>query len=322
MEQSVRTVVFADLTGSTGLFESAGNVAATQIVTRCTHALGRHLACAGGHVVKYLGDGVLVLFDDPVAAVQSGARLQEVLQELASVELRRAPLGVKTGIDRGPIVEHDGDCYGDAVNVAARLSDRAQTGETLIGDAVFASLPEALRIACHSLDRISIKGKAEPMRVWRVDFARTAETTLTTLLGFQELIDGECAVRRIDIDRLDQHIELHADDAPLIIGRGEGVGFSIDDPRVSRRHARVEWMGGAVPAHRFQQQRELGALHRLHRAGHVAPGHLHALWRGRDRSGCDARRLHCADLEFPGCRQRLIRWWVVPMRRQRQAPYP
>ena len=93
MEQSVRTVVFADLTGSTGLFESAGNVAATQIVTRCTHALGRHLACAGGQVVKYLGDGVLVLFDDPVAAVQSGARLQEVLQELASVELRRAPLG-------------------------------------------------------------------------------------------------------------------------------------------------------------------------------------------------------------------------------------
>ncbi|MBP8216135.1 MAG: adenylate/guanylate cyclase domain-containing protein, partial [Thauera sp.] len=231
MEQSVRTVVFADLTGSTGLFESAGNVAATQIVTRCTHALGRHLACAGGHVVKYLGDGVLVLFDDPVAAVQSGARLQEVLQEFASVELRRAPLGVKTGIDRGAIVEHDGDCYGDAVNVAARLSDRAQTGETLIGDAVFASLPESLRIACHSLDRITIKGKAEPLRVWRVDFARTAETTLTTLLGFQELIDGERSVRRVDIDRLDQHIELHADDAPLIIGRGDGAGFSIDDPR-------------------------------------------------------------------------------------------
>ncbi len=244
MEQSVRTVVFADLTGSTGLFESAGNVAATQIVTRCTHALGRHLACAGGQVVKYLGDGVLVLFDDPVAAVQSGARLQEVLQELASVELRRAPLGVKTGIDRGAIVEHDGDCYGDAVNVAARLSDRAQTGETLIGEAVFASLPDSLRIACHSLDRITIKGKAEPMRVWRVDFARTAETTLTTLLGFNELVDGERSVRRVDIDRLDQHIELHADDAPLIIGRGDGAGFSIDDPRVSRRHARVEWMGG------------------------------------------------------------------------------
>lgn len=244
MEQAVRTVVFADLTGSTGLFESAGNVAATQIVTRCTHALGRHLACAGGRIVKYLGDGVLVLFDDPVAAVQAGARLQDVLEELASAELRRAPIGVKTGIALGPIVEHDGDCYGDAVNVAARLSDRAQTGEMLIGEAVFAGLPEGLRAACHSLDRISIKGKAEPMRVWRVDFARTAETTLTTLLGFHELVDGIGPVRRVDLDRLDQHVELHADDPPLIIGRGEGAGFPVEEPRVSRRHARLEWTSG------------------------------------------------------------------------------
>ena len=244
MEQSGRTVVGADLTGSTGLFESAGNVAATQIVTRCTHALGRHLACAGGPVVKYLGDGVLVLFDDPVAAVQSGARLQDVLQELASVELRRAPLGVKTGIDRGAIVEHDGDCYGDAVNVAARLSDRAQTGETLIGDAVFASLPESLRIACHSLDRITIKGKAEPMPVWLVDWARTAESTMTAMFDFNQLIEGNHCVQRLEIRRMDQHAELHPGDGPLIIGRGESVGFAIDDQRVSLRHARIEWTGG------------------------------------------------------------------------------
>ncbi|KIN90986.1 adenylate/guanylate cyclase domain-containing protein [Thauera sp. SWB20] len=244
MEQAVRTVIFADLTGSTGLFESAGNVAATQIVTRCTHALGRHLACAGGRIVKYLGDGVLVLFDDPVAAVQAASRLQDVLEELASAELRRAPIGVKTGVALGPIVEHDGDCYGDPVNVAARLSDRAQTGETLIGEAVFASLPDGLRLACHSLDRISIKGKAEPLRVWRVDFARTAETTLTTLLGFDDLVAGVRPVRRVDLERLDQRVELHADDPPLILGRGDGAGFPVEDARVSRRHARLEWTAG------------------------------------------------------------------------------
>ena len=52
MKQSVRTVVFADLTGSTGLFETAGNVVATRIITRCTHTLGRHLVLAGGQLVK------------------------------------------------------------------------------------------------------------------------------------------------------------------------------------------------------------------------------------------------------------------------------
>ena len=244
MKQSVRTVVFADLTGSTGLFESAGNVVATRIVTRCTHTLGRHLVQAGGQLVKYLGDGVLVLFDNTLAAVEAASRMQEVLKEQVPGLPRGGVLGIKTGIERGPIVEHDGDCYGDAVNVAARLSDRAQAGETLIGEAAFDCLPEVQRLACQSLDRITIKGKAEPMRVWRVDWARTAESTVTSMFDFNHLLEGDRPTQRLDIQRLDQHVELHPSDGPLIIGRGEGVGFAVDDPRVSRRHARIEWSGG------------------------------------------------------------------------------
>lgn len=244
MKQSVRTVVFADLTGSTGLFESAGNVAATRIVTRCTHTLGRHLVQAGGRLVKYLGDGVLVLFDNTLAAVEAASRMQDVLKQQVPGLPRNVVFGIKTGIERGPIVEHDGDCYGDAVNVAARLSDRAQAGETLIGEAAFDCLPELQRLACQSLDRIAIKGKAEPMRVWRVDWTRTAETTITAMFDFKQLLEGHRPVQRLDIRRLDQHVELHPSDGPLIIGRGEGVGFSVDDPRVSRRHARIEWSGG------------------------------------------------------------------------------
>ncbi|HQZ01229.1 MAG TPA: adenylate/guanylate cyclase domain-containing protein [Thauera sp.] len=244
MKQSVKTVVFADLTGSTGLFESAGNVVATRIVTRCTHTLGRHLVLAGGQLVKYLGDGVLVLFDNTLAAVEAASRMQEVLAEQVPGLPQGGLLGIKTGVERGPIVEHDGDCYGDAVNVAARLSDRAQAGETLIGEAAFDCLPEAQRLACQSLDRITIKGKAEPMHVWRVDWARTAESTLTAMFDFNQLIEGTRSIQRIDIRRMDQHAELHPGEGPLIIGRGDGAGFAVDDPRVSRRHARIEWTSG------------------------------------------------------------------------------
>ncbi|MFN4063159.1 MAG: adenylate/guanylate cyclase domain-containing protein [Parazoarcus communis] len=244
MEQAGKTVVFADLTGSTGLFESAGNVVATHVVTRCTQALGAHFARAGGRIVKFLGDGVLATFDDTVAAVEACTRTRDILHDLNTEQFRHAPLAFKIGVAHGAIIEQDGDCYGDTVNVAARLSDRAEAGEILVSESVFNRLPELQRLSCSSLDRIMVKGKAEPLRVWRIDWARTAETTLTIPL---DMLDGRgrlAAGQRLHLDLLDQHLQLLSSDGPLVIGRGDEVGFSINDPRVSRRHARIEWTAG------------------------------------------------------------------------------
>ena len=72
------TVVFADLTGSTGVFEALGNAKATQAITRLTDWLGRVCVAKGGMVVKNLGDGVLMVFvlnSDAVEAVIEMQRL-------------------------------------------------------------------------------------------------------------------------------------------------------------------------------------------------------------------------------------------------------
>lgn len=245
MKQALKTVVFADLTGSTGLYESVGNIAATRIVTRSTQTLAHALTLAGGDLVKYLGDGVLVLFDSSLAAVEAATRLPELLLEQLPASLSPGKMpGIKTGVERGVVIEHDADCYGDAVNVAARLSDRAQAGETLIGEAAYSSLPPTQQQLCQCLDRILIKGKAEPIRVWRVDWARTAETTMTANFDLGQLLEDRPVLQSIELQSLGQALSFAADRGPVLIGRGEGVGFAVEDTRVSRRHARIEWLGG------------------------------------------------------------------------------
>jgi class 3 adenylate cyclase len=68
---SEKTVVFADLTGSTSVFELLGNVKATNAITRLTQWMGTVCLNHNGRVVKYLGDGVLLLFPTSGAALDA-----------------------------------------------------------------------------------------------------------------------------------------------------------------------------------------------------------------------------------------------------------
>lgn len=245
-EQAEKAVVFADLTGSTKLYELRGNAAAMQVVTRCTQLLGKHFTLAGGRVVKYLGDGLLVLFDVSEMAVDAAARTRDVLYDfnLEQIDGAHTSLGLKVGVEYGSVIEQHGDCYGDAVNVAARLGDRAEANEILLGEALYACLPERKRVQCTSIDRIAIKGKTGLLRVWRYDWRHTAETTITKPLDLLRERVSVAQMQRADIDLSGRHLQLLPSDGALVIGRAENCGLVIDDRRVSRRHARIEWIGG------------------------------------------------------------------------------
>jgi adenylate cyclase len=144
---SDRTVLFADLRGSTALFETLGNAEATSVVTHCVNALGGPVASYEGHVVKTLGDGLMSVFDEPLDAVQAAMLMHEVLEGMVNRGSERGAssglraLRLQVGLARGEVVEMAGDCFGDAVNVAARLLDHAGDNETLLTVEVLQGLP-------------------------------------------------------------------------------------------------------------------------------------------------------------------------------------
>jgi hypothetical protein len=208
--------------------------------------LGRHFTQAGGRVVKFLGDGLLVLFDQSEEAVEAASHTRDVLYEcnMEHIDSTNTPLGVKVGIEFGSVIEQRGDCYGDAVNVAARLRDRAESSEILLGESLYTRLSESQRMLCTGIDRIAIRGKAGLFRVWRFDWRHTAETTITGPLDLLNERLGMALTQRADIHVNGRRIQLLPADGALVIGRSESCGLVIDDRRVSRRHARIEWVGG------------------------------------------------------------------------------
>jgi class 3 adenylate cyclase len=151
-------IAFVDLTGFTQLAEERGDqVAASlamQLATLAEEVARRH----AGRVVKLLGDGVLLRFNGAVAAAEASL---ELLEALSTAGLPRGHVGV----DAGPLVVREGDIFGRTVNLASRLSDRAEPGEVLVSETVAAALPRA-HFRCEPKGSVDLQGIPRPIKVF------------------------------------------------------------------------------------------------------------------------------------------------------------
>jgi len=122
MATAVGAVLFADLTGFEALTEACGDEAAADVASRFA-ALARASLAPEARLLKTLGDGVLIVAPDLIAARATAHRLRGLVRQEAVL------LPVRVGICGGSVVWRDGDVFGATVNRAARLADAAGTWE-------------------------------------------------------------------------------------------------------------------------------------------------------------------------------------------------
>jgi class 3 adenylate cyclase len=242
-----RTVLFADLRGSTSLFETLGNAEATSVVTHTITTLANTVPLHGGKVIKTLGDGLMAVFGDAGAGIDTADNMHHALESIvqrgsqrgASAGLRA--LRLQIALARGEVVEMGGDCYGDAVNVAARLLDHAGDNETLITTEVLANLPSDHRSRFRNLDRLHLRGRAEPVQVHVIDGQRANDSPTTMYGDFGPASDPQgIRLTWMSVQRVFSGATM-----PVVLGRSPQATYCIDDSRVSRSHARVDWHGGS-----------------------------------------------------------------------------
>lgn len=244
-----RTVLFADLRGSTALFETLGNAEATSVVTHTVSLIGQAVDACNGLLIKTLGDGLMAVFDSPRDGVKSAIRMHELLSGMVSRGKRQGAspslraLRMQVALARGEVVEMSGDCFGDAVNVAARLIDHAGDNETLITAEVLAGLPSQQKLRFRSLDRIAVRGRAEPVHVHVLDQpSQGGDMAAATQFGAAVHGAEPDGIRLVWLD-LDRVFDI--DSMPIVLGRSVQATYCITDARVSRSHARIDWHGGS-----------------------------------------------------------------------------
>ncbi len=242
----MRSVVFCDLVGSTGLFERLGDEAASRFVTQLMAALAQTFAAHRGRVVKTLGDGVFVVFAAPTDAVAACVAIQRQLHESPIIPGGHGKaVALQMGIESGEIVDIDGDCYGDAVNCAARLADLAGGDQILTTERVRGEIPTASGHSLRSLGPIFLRGKGEATPVWRVHWQRDKDIDATVMSSgaFKSYAPGSLATRALEVVHVAQVAKVRLPDERLVLGRSQSAGLPVSDPRVSRVHATIEARG-------------------------------------------------------------------------------
>jgi class 3 adenylate cyclase len=236
------TVVFADLVGSTGIFERLGDETAGRFVTQLTGALSKTFEEHHGRVVKLLGDGIFTVFQSESDAVAACVAIQSRLKDKPVYPGGSGhAVQMQMGVESGEVVEIEGDCYGDAVNSAARLADLAGAEQILTTARVRDSLPAFQQAQLRSLGPMYLRGKQEVTEVFRVEWndERDAEATV---MGASMFVPGKES--RLELAAGGTVIDVPATGEKVTIGRAATASLSLNDGRVSRVHATAQWRGG------------------------------------------------------------------------------
>jgi class 3 adenylate cyclase len=165
---ALRTIMFTDLVDSTTIMQQMGHLTAMAAWDEHNRIVTQTVVAHSGRVVKNTGDGFLLSFTDHVRAVECATELQRrfTAYNEGSHDL---PLRIRIGLNAGLPVERDGDLFGSAVNLAARVCGHAGSGQ-ILASGVLRELCRASSLAARFEDRgrVAMKGFVNAVQLYEV----------------------------------------------------------------------------------------------------------------------------------------------------------
>ena len=226
--------MFADVSGSTKLYETEGDAVAHAAIEKCVNLMKEKTTAAKGRVIKTIGDEVMSAFPSADAAADASIEIQTGIAGLPMVG--RTKIGVRIGFNYGPIVERDGDVFGDAVNLAARLSHVAARDQIITARDTVMKMSPMLKSSTRAITTIQVKGKNEEIQVFELMWQQSED--MTTLASSKSVYRPKNA--KVRIVTQGGEVILSAERPSLALGRDASADMVVKERMASRAHGKIE----------------------------------------------------------------------------------
>jgi class 3 adenylate cyclase/tetratricopeptide (TPR) repeat protein len=279
------TVLFTDLTGYTAMCERLDPEDVKEIMSRIFGEIAQVIAKYEGFIEKFVGDAAMALFgvpkaheDDPVRAIKAAMEIHGLVEALSpQVEDRGCkPLSMHSGINTGLVVTGGADAgkgtfgvTGDTINLASRLSGMGKAGEILVGPYTYRQAEGYFHF--EALEPAPVKGKTEPVRIYRVLSRKDQPSKIHRLTGVRAELIG----RKAEMAQLSEAVEKLREGKGSIIGicgdAGTGKSRLVEEFKATLDPKEIQWREGHAYAY-SQNTPYFSVTHLLRRALRIEEG--------------------------------------------------
>ena len=229
-------IVFADIAGSTKLYDTLGDQVARAKVAETLQTISKVVKNHGGTVIKTIGDEVMCTFPDAETAANACCEMHESLEEVNANIEDKTVIAIRIGMHYGPAIMESGDVFGDAVNLAARMAAQAKANQIITTLSTVDKLSPVLRASARFVDHAPIKGKQEEIDIYEIIWQEEDVTRMAT-----GMLDAKKTPEvKLRLNYHNNEVLINKQKSSCMLGRSRDCDLPVNEKLASRQHVRIE----------------------------------------------------------------------------------
>jgi adenylate cyclase len=232
-------ILFADVVGSTQLYELLGDDRARETVQQCLRVMKQATEHYGGTVIKTMGDEVMSTFPSADDALNAANQMQQRITNTIRIETDDSHVAIRIGCHFGPVVAEDRDIFGAAVHTANRMTSQAKSGQILTTSALVAELTPQWTALVRQIDVATPKGQSDEVAVFEVLWQPEEATNMLPSINPTSRPHAPAASLRLRF-RGEELLVGENGKVTITMGRAEENDVVIKGNLISRVHARID----------------------------------------------------------------------------------
>ena len=233
-------ILFADVVGSTQLYDKFGDTKASETVAICLDVMKDATHQFNGTVIKTIGDEVMSTFrsvDDAMnAAVLMQGRISADSKQDNSI-----PVSIRIGCHYGPVVQEQNDIFGAAVHTANRMTSQAKSRQIVLSGSTVEKMSPDLRKQTRQIDVATVRGRMDEVALYELLWNPEEATSMLPTIEWE---NSARKAARLVVSFRDQTVELSDQRKSINLGRADDNELVIKGNLISRIHAKVEMRRG------------------------------------------------------------------------------